>query len=653
MSKSKRSLIVVSSAVAPVFFVATAFSAVAVSSYNSGQDASTITNWPSSTSSPPSAVGSNPLVDSGDNGGDGAPYSGSVNETVSPGKVEGETFETGAAGFNLGEIAFVVGGSAATASIHLFQLNSSVTGTSGGYILSTAEVGHDLLGGGSGLSLTLNGAGGYDLDEFVFSGADQVALLPNTEYAVEFWNTGATGTFFLQRGIDQPYLNGQAYQTTTAGAQTDNSTITRGGVSGGGPRNLLFAVYAAPSFTNATWTGAAADGVWGTSGNWSGGVPANIGDQATLGPTITSPTTIDLDGNYTVGVLTLNSADTPYTIAQGTSGTLTLNNGYNGSTVPAQIDDLSGSHTISAPVSIAANGVTVAVGQSGDTLTISGSVGGAGGITLNGTPSSQSVGTTVLSSSNNYGGATTVDSGTLAAGAAGALPSTTSLTIGNGTATAAVQLLQNSGGQSIAGLTINANATLDVGNNHMIISDPGGSIDSAVRAYLVAGYNAGGWNGASTTGGVITTSAATGTKYGLGYADGADGGISGIASGQLEVKYTLYGDTNLDGTVNSIDFGNLAANFGKSGKVWDQGDFDYNGAVNSVDFGLLAGNFGKSLGSAGDVASAADWAALDAFASANGLMSEVPEPSCTALALITAVGMLQRRRSRSRQAESG
>ena len=58
----------------------------------------------------------------------------------------------------------------------------------------------------------------------------------------------------------------------------------------------------------------------------------------------------------------------------------------------------------------------------------------------------------------------------------------------------------------------------------------------------------------------------------------------------------------------------MAANFGKSGKVWDQGDFDYDGVVNSIDFGLLAGNFGKSVGSNADVASAADWAALDAFA---------------------------------------
>ena len=63
--------------------------------------------------------------------------------------------------------------------------------------------------------------------------------------------------------------------------------------------------------------------------------------------------------------------------------------------------------------------------------------------------------------------------------------------------------------------------------------------------------------------------------------------------------------------MSSIDFGNLAANFGKSGKVWDQGDFNYDGMVNSIDFGLLAENFGKSASGAAVALSQADWAALD------------------------------------------
>ncbi|HEX4053765.1 MAG TPA: hypothetical protein VHX86_05835 [Tepidisphaeraceae bacterium] len=662
MSKSKKSLMIISGAIAPLF-AAAAFGGVTITAFDNG--AAPGDYWPSSPTggAPTSQVGSSALIDSGDAGNDGAPDQGFVNETISTGKVEAQTFLTGSAGFNLGEIDFVIGGSAATGSIHLFQLNSTVTGTSGGYTLSTAEVGNDLLGSGAGLTFTLSGASGYDVDEFVFSGADQVSLLPDTEYAVELWNTGTTGTFYTQRGIDQPYLDGQAYSTTTAGSQTDNSTITRGQVSGGGPRDLLFAAYAAPSIVESTWTGAANDGVWGTTGNWSSGVPTNIGDQATFGPSISSATTVDLNGNYTVGVLTLNSGAgldlstvQAYTIAAGTGGMLTLNDAFNGGTTPAIIQDLLGNHTISAPLSIGANGVTIAVGNSNtdgamtnNTLTLSGDIGGAGGITLQGTSSSQQIGTVVLSGLNSYAGATTVDTGTLAIAGPGALPANSNLTIGTASTTALVQLLAGTGAETLSALTINAGSSLDLGNNHAILSDPAGSIDATIRSYLATGYNNGNWNGTSATGGAIITSSATGTKYGIGYADGADGGISGITSGQLEVKYTLYGDANLDGSVNSIDFGDMAANFGKSGKVWDQGDFNYDGVVNSVDFGLLAGNFGKSAGGSADV-TAADWAALDAFAAANGLMADVPEPTCAALTLIAAVGMLQRRRSRSRTA---
>ena len=119
---------------------------------------------------------------------------------------------------------------------------------------------------------------------------------------------------------------------------------------------------------------------------------------------------------------------------------------------------------------------------------------------------------------------------------------------------------------------------------------------------------------------------------------------AGLSSNQIEFKYTLYGDTNLDGIVNSVDFGNLAANFGKSGKVWDQGDFNYDGVVNSIDFGNLAANFGKSASGADITLPSADWAAVDAFAAANGLTSDVPEPGSAALALMVGMGILARRR---------
>ncbi len=57
-------------------------------------------------------------------------------------------------------------------------------------------------------------------------------------------------------------------------------------------------------------------------------------------------------------------------------------------------------------------------------------------------------------------------------------------------------------------------------------------------------------------------------------------------------NFCVYnGDTNGDGKVNAIDFNALAANYGKSARVYSQGDLDLNGAVNSADFTKLAQRF--------------------------------------------------------------
>jgi len=133
---------------------------------------------------------------------------------------------------------------------------------------------------------------------------------------------------------------------------------------------------------------------------------------------------------------------------------------------------------------------------------------------------------------------------------------------------------------------------LDVANNEVLINygagpDPIGSIAAAI----ISGYNNGTWNG---NGIISSTAQSTVASYGLGYADAADpGNPANLASGQIEILYTLLGDANLDGKVNGSDFNILSANFNTGGDSWDQGDFNYDGKVNGSDFNILSANFNQ------------------------------------------------------------
>jgi autotransporter-associated beta strand protein len=396
----------------------------------------------------------------------------------------------------------------------------------------------------------------------------------------------------------------------------------------------LWAVGASSSTTvYSTWY-SSAGGSWGGS-NWSAAMPGNAGDNVTFDTSISGSSVVTLDGNRTVGVMNFYSP-VSYTIAQGSGGTLTFNNGASG----AQINDCYGNHTISAPVSLAGT-TTIAVEEAGNVLTISGNISGAGGIVLGNTSSAVSAGSVVLTGLNNYAGGTTVTGGTLIVGANGAL--------GNGNAAISGGLLQLGQGTGLAKMTslsISGNGVLDIVNNHAIISYGASDPVAAIEGYIQSGYNNGGWNGP----GIISSAAQTltnGLQYGVGWADGADGVVSGLSSGQIELKYTLLGDANLDGVVNGSDFSIVAANFGLGHTNWDQGDFLFASSVNGADFSALAANFGQGDSGADAGVTAADVAALDAFAAANGLLADVPEPGCAALAVGLGLGTLGRRKRRS------
>ena len=167
------------------------------------------------------------------------------------------------------------------------------------------------------------------------------------------------------------------------------------------------------------------------------------------------------------------------------------------------------------------------------------------------------------------------------------------LTLTGGT----LQFAAGAGGFTVTSLTITGNAALDLGNNQLVINY-GSNTDpiSTIAGYLKSGRNGGSWNGA----GILSSAAALNPGYALGYADGAEGIVGGLSSGQIEIKYTLLGDATLSGSVTGNDFtillGNLGKSFLASGQpvAWDDGDFEYTGSVTGNDFTDLLGNLGKS-----------------------------------------------------------
>jgi autotransporter-associated beta strand protein len=329
-------------------------------------------------------------------------------------------------------------------------------------------------------------------------------------------------------------------------------------------------------------------------------------------------------------------------------------------------------------LTILSGGITVQAGSGPHLIDATGnSVGGTPGIVLgaNQTWANNSVNTFAVQSSigdggegnmltiagsgiidlvgtNTYTGGTSVNSGTLVAGVTNAIPSNTALAVG---AAGTVKLAANTGLCTLSALNISSGGTLDIVNNHVILNYTGASPLATIISEVARGSSDGTWMGA----GITSSAAAANPHYAVGYSDGKDGIDSRLSSGQIEIAYTLYGDINLDGEVSGTDFSILASHFGHSVTGgWEEGDLNFDGSVNGTDFSLLAGNFGKTDSGIAVALPASEWAALDSFAAAHGLLANVPEPadfSLIAAVLPVVLGLRGRRQgkgSESRATES-
>lgn len=223
----------------------------------------------------------------------------------------------------------------------------------------------------------------------------------------------------------------------------------------------------------------------------------------------------------------------------------------------------------------------VAVSETASIATVLGDSGGASTLTKNG------LGTGVLTGTNTYTGATTINAGTLSLASF-----------------ARAAFLNGSGYADIKGGRLNFDYT--GGTSPLTTIVP---ILTANAPTLFAA-------------GLVRSSNATATR-GLGWID------DGVSSFTVAAAYN--GDTNLDGAVTSTDFNTFVGQYGAtSGAIWAQGDFDYDGKINTVDFNYLAGNFGATP--------------LPGALPGASLGSVVPEPASLGVAVVAAAGMMLRRR---------
>jgi hypothetical protein len=186
-----------------------------------------------------------------------------------------------------------------------------------------------------------------------------------------------------------------------------------------------------------------------------------------------------------------------------------------------------------------------------------------------------------------------------------------SLTIGaGGTIRGNPPPLNVQGTHRVRSLTIaesgnNVLGTWDIENGKVVVDYAGPSPIASIRRYLASGHAGGLWNGAGLQSSKAANNPAHNTA--LGYVEssqifGSAGGVfAGVAvdDSAVLVKYTWYGDTDLNGKINFDDYVRIDGGFNNHLTGWFNGDFNYDNKINFDDYVLIDLAFNTQSGTLG------------------------------------------------------
>jgi autotransporter-associated beta strand protein len=420
-------------------------------------------------------------------------------------------------------------------------VNGTVVLNSGGAISAgtSATIGSTMDIG----SLTLNSAGGNVL----YSITDPTATTGSSSLI------DVTGTLTINGG--QIGITGATFNTGTSYNITYDLFQYAGSIAGAGLSALT--VNPAEELNGLTYTFGASggyvtlnisgdptlisnwitdgNGSFASSGNWDNGVPNAAGDTAKFGGSASTHAnlarTIQLNGNETVGEIDFSSPNgESYTITQGSSGNLILNNG-----TTAAVIAYTGTHTIDStvPVELSSN-LSVGSSNGSDSLTIAGVIANTNTGTLAATLTKTGPGVLALTNANTYGPTsagtvgTNLNGGTLQVGNNASLGSGNLSFGSNATlqAGAAGLMLANNVVIASGGLTATVDTNGDTFGLSGVISDIGGA-----GALTVASTTTGGTlvlTNAETYGGATTINSGATLQLGNGSTSGSIGSTAAI-----------------------------------------------------------------------------------------------------------------------------